>query len=126
MSQKEAIEPLKFFADPECTREINAISWGHSETLLDGSQETDVLSEGENATAEVWIFNPNAYEFGIRNITFPDSRIQLTVSSAWIYPNKTVKLTVQFTPTPENTDGLAVSQISIDGFYIKRTVEINE
>lgn len=124
----EDIEGLKIYADPECTQEISSIEWINSVKihLVDGTDKIipNCARAGENAVATVWVKNSSQFDYGITGISFSDSRVQVTLSSSWIYPNQSINMTLIFpVPTnPKKDDTIKVGKILIEGYYIYKSI----
>lgn len=118
---------LKIYADAKCTQPISNIVWSNFVTihLVDGTEK--ILSNsargGESATATVWIKNESTMDFGITEISFSDSRVQVILSEAWIYPQRPVQITLIFSvpANPRKNDIIEAGRINIQGYYISKT-----
>jgi hypothetical protein len=125
----EEIETLKIYADPECTMPISTIEWNNSVkiTLVDGTEKVipNCARAGESATATVWIKNESPFDYGITRISFSDPRVQVALSSSWIYPSRPTSLTLSF-PVPNNptkADIIPAGKVIIEGYYIYKYVQ---
>jgi len=122
------ISPLKIYADPACTQQISTIGWNNSVkmTLVDGTIKVipNCAKAGESATAEVWIKNPSPYDYGITSMSFSDPRVQILLSSAWIYPQRpiNIKLVFPVPSKPAETDVIPAGKINIEGYYIYKFI----
>lgn len=123
----EQIDSLKVYADPECTQLISTIGWSNSIKikLADGTEKilSNTAQGGDTATATVWIKNESPYDYGITGITFDDSRVQVMLSSSWIFPNRPTQMTIIF-PVPQNptkADIIKAGKINIAGYYIYKS-----
>jgi len=123
----EQIDGLKIYADPECTQLVSTIEWNNSIKikLADGTEKVlpNTVRGGESATATVWIRNESQYDYGITGISFDDSRVQVILSSAWVYPSRPTQMTIVF-PVPQNPtkdDVIKAGKINITGYYIYKS-----
>lgn len=121
------IDALKFYADSECTQPISTIAWSNFVTikLIDGTQKIIPNSArgGETAHAAVWIKNHGQSDFGITDISFSDSRVQVKLSEAWIYPTRPVQMILIFPmpPNPTKADSIGEGKIIVKGYFISKT-----
>lgn len=125
----EEIDQIKIYADAECTQPISIIEWYNSVKITLADKTTKVIPNtalgGENATAIVWARNEGPFDYGITGISFSDNRVQVILSSAWLYPKVPVQITLIFiVPSkPTKDDIIKSGKINIEGFYIYKTVQ---
>jgi hypothetical protein len=123
----ENISKLKIYADAECTQLISTIGWSNfiKIKLVNGTEKMLLNSArgGENATATVWIKNESTMDFGITEISFSDSRVQVILSEAWVYPQRPVQMTLVFSvpDKPTEKDIIEAGKINIQGYFISKT-----
>jgi hypothetical protein len=123
----ENIDNLKLYADAECTQPISTIEWNNSVKikLVDGTEKTipNCARGGEKATATIWVRNEGPYDYGIIRISFPDDRVKIALSSAWIYPQRPIQMTLTFIvpKNPTKNDIIKAGTINIEGYYIYKS-----
>lgn len=123
----ERIENLRIFADAECTQEISTIGWSNSIKikLADGTEKIlpNTARGGDTATTIVWIRNDSPFDYGITEISFDDPRIQLLLSSPWVYPSRPTQLSIIFPvpAVPTKDDIIKAGKINIIGYYIYKS-----
>lgn len=123
----EDIDNLRMYADEECTQPISTIEWNNSVKiiLVDGTEK--ILSHtahgGEKANAIIWIRNEGPHDYGITRISFSDPRIQVVLSSAWVYPQRPIMVTLIFNVPvhPTDADRIVAGKINIEGYYIVKS-----
>jgi len=125
---KEELGDLKIYADGECTQRISTIVWDNfvKMMLADGTEKIilNCARGGEKATATVWIRNEGQYDYGITRISFSDSRVRVVLSSAWIYPQRPIKITLVFSvpQKPTKNDTIKDGKINMEGYYIYKSI----
>jgi hypothetical protein len=121
------INKLKFYADAECTQEIKTISWSNSTKikLIDGTEKivSNSVLGGREAIATVWLRNESQSDFGITGVFFPDNRVKINFSSAWVYPQRPIQMTLIFSvpQNPTKDDMIKDGQINIQGYFIVKS-----
>lgn len=130
MSSKPEIETdnlkdsLKVYADEKYTEPISTIEWNIDTiiTLITGAKFKlpNTAKAGDVITTTVWIRNESKYNYGIMNISFPDSRVEIAVKQPILRPNEATKLTIQFTvpEKPTEKDVIKSGKITIEGYYV--------
>jgi hypothetical protein len=123
----EQIDNLQIYADEQCTQPISTIGWNNSIKikLADGTEKIlpNTARGGDSATTTVWIKNESPYDYGITGISFDDNRVQVILSSSWVYPNRPTQMTIIF-PVPANPtkdDIVKAGKINITGYYIYKS-----
>jgi hypothetical protein len=125
----EEIDQIRFYADAECTQQISTIEWNNSVKITLADKTTKVIPNtalgGENAVAIVWVRNEGQFDYGITRISFSDNRVQVILSSAWLYPKVPVQVTLIFIvpPNPTKNDIMKAGKINIEGFYIYKSLQ---
>jgi len=123
----EQTDNLKIYADEQCTQLVSTIEWSNSIKikLSDGSEKilSNTARGGDTATATVWIKNDSQFDYGITGISFDDPRVQVILSSSWVYPTRPTQLSIVF-PVPANptkADIIKAGKINISGYYIYKS-----
>ena len=124
----EEIDQIKIYADAKCTQPISAIEWHNSVKITLADKTVKVIPNtalgGESASAIVWAINEGQFDYGITGISFSDSRVQVILSSSWLYPKVPVQITLIFLvpQNPTKNDIIKAGKINIEGFYIYKSV----
>jgi hypothetical protein len=125
----EEIDHIRIYADAECIQPISTIEWHNSVKITLADKTIKIIPNtalgGESATAIVWVRNEGPFDYGITGMSFSDSRVQVILSSAWLYPKVPVKITLVFSvpQNPTKNDIIKASKINIEGFYIYKSIQ---
>ena len=123
---KEEIEPLKIYANPECTEPLTEILWINTDIIpvveKDGSiRMANFVKVGERATAECWVKNGSKFDFGIQAVMCSNPNIQVFLTESVIYPTRPVKLSLL--ATAKEGESFGCPSILIKGYYVKKVTE---
>ena len=121
---KEEIEPLRIYANPECTEPLESIEWLNTTKVSvverDGSVRlADFIKIGESAVAECWIKNGSKYDFGIQKVICSNLNVQVFLSESVIFPSRPVKLSLLAIAKEGESFGSPL--IGIKGYFKKVT-----
>jgi len=112
---------LRFYADKECKKPIEAIKWDNSQvtfTLVSGEivQFDNAQEIGALATATVYVRNETSWRYGVTAIRLPKN-VKYKIESAWLYPMVATKLTL--TVVVKEDMLIENSQIEIQGYFMR-------
>lgn len=126
MSQQ--VEGINFYADQECTKPISNISWNSSIKikLADGTEQIlpNTARGGDSAIAVIWVKNETEFDYGITEISFSDSRVQVLFSSSWVYPNRPTQISIVFhvPAVPTKSDIVEAGTVIVHGYFIYKSI----
>lgn len=115
---------LKIYADTKCTMQVKTIEWDSTIIieLFNGEKKQlpNTAQAGQEVKAFVFIRNEGKYPYGITKVTFPDTRMTISIEKDWLEPNTITRLTVAFTVPEKITekDVVKAGKIEIEGYYI--------
>ena len=115
---------LKLYADRLCKNPISSIAWKNQVLIKSITGETLTLQNtgkgGEKAEAQVFIRNESHYDFIITEISFPDQRVHVSISTGWLVPQEPIAINIFFIipKNPTEKDVIKSGQIRIQGYYI--------
>jgi hypothetical protein len=118
------MDEIQISLNEQGTKPINIIQWneGLIMELIGGTKipMPNVATPNQNVEASFFLINNTPNRFGIKSITFPDPRIQISFSSSWIIKDIPVKVTLKYKIpiNPTKNDVIKPANLEITGFFV--------